>query len=276
MDAGRFGLAYSRIWLLTDYGRRDGFVASCHGVIAQIAPSVRVETISDDVPPRDVRHGAAVLAQTVRYLPPAVIVGVVDPGVGTDRRAVAVTAASSVLVGPDNGLLIWATDALGGASAAFEIAEPAFRLRTSAHTFDGRDVFVPAAAHIATGVPLSAVGPALPVGELIRLPTPRAESRAGLLDTEVLTVDHFGNVQLAATGADLVAADLAAGPVTVDAPGRSYAVAVGTTFADVPAGSPVLFVDSAGHVALAVNGADAADQLDLHPGDGVTLTHNPG
>jgi len=258
--------------LLTDYGRRDGFVASCHGVIARIAPPVRVEDITHDVPARDIRHGAAVLAQTVPYLPPSVVVGVVDPAVGTARRAVALAAGQIILVGPDNGLLLWAADAVGGPSSAVELVEPAYLLDVSARTFAGRDVFAPAAAHLATGVPLTAFGPKLAVDELIRLPAPRAESHEGVLHTEVLSVDRFGNVQLSATVAELNAAALDSGVVRLGVLDRSYSSTVGTTFADVPLGDIVLFIDSAGKVALAVNGGDAASTLDLRPGTSVILT----
>jgi S-adenosyl-L-methionine hydrolase (adenosine-forming) len=279
MPLGRFrtvdgsrDLAYPWIWLLTDYGRRDGFVASCRGVIARIAPAARVEDITHDVPAQDIRHGAAVLAQTVRYLPRSIVVGVVDPGVGTPRRAVAIVAGEIVLVGPDNGLLLWAADAVGGASAAFELTDSSYVMSVSSRTFAGRDVFAPAAAHVAIGVAPAALGPALPVEELIRLPAPRVESRPGVLDAEVLSVDRFGNVQLSATVTDLTIAGLGSGVVQVGVPDRSYVATVGATFADVPLGEVVLFVDSAGHLALAVNGGDAATMMDLHPGDDVVLT----
>jgi S-adenosyl-L-methionine hydrolase (adenosine-forming) len=264
-------LAYPWIWLLTDYGLTDGFVASCRGVIARIAPSARVEDITHEVPARDIRHGAAVLAQTVPYLPPSVVVAVVDPGVGTSRRAVALAAGNLVLVGPDNGLLLWAADTLGGVATAVELVEPDYLLDVSARTFAGRDVFAPAAAHLALGVPLTAFGPSLPVVALTRLPTPRVEIRPGVLDTEVLSVDRFGNVQLAAASADLEAAGLDRGHVQVDAADKSYPATVGTTFADVPPGGLVLFEDSAGHVALAVNGGSAAEQLGLLSGAAVVV-----
>ncbi len=268
-DGGK--LAYARIWLLTDYGLGDGFVASCRGVIARIAPSARVEDITHEVPARDIRHGAAVLAQTVPYLPPSVVVAVVDPGVGTSRRAVAMAAGDFMLVGPDNGLLLWAAEALGGVAAAAELVEPRYLLDVAARTFAGRDVFAPAAAHLALGVPLTALGPTLPIEALTRLPTARVESRVGVLNTEVLSIDHFGNVQLAAGSADLKAAGLDDGLVQVDVLDRSYPATVGTTFADVPLGDLVLFVDSAGHVALAVNGGAAAAQLDLGSGTAVIV-----
>jgi len=268
-------VVYDRIWLLTDYGWRDGFVASCYGVIARIAPAARVDDITHQVPAHDVRHGAAVLAQTVAHLPPSVIVGVVDPGVGTSRRGVALTAGGSVLVGPDNGLLPWAADTLGGVNAAVELTEPAYRMPVSAYTFAGRDVLAPAAAHVAAGVPLEALGPSVPVAELVRLTPPRVEVRPGVLDTEVLTTDHFGNVQLAATAGDMDAADLGSGRVEVGVGDRAVEMAMGVTFADVAPGDFVLFVDSAGHVALALNRGDAADELDLGAGDRVTVTPTP-
>ncbi|MGH8773712.1 MAG: SAM hydrolase/SAM-dependent halogenase family protein [Jiangellaceae bacterium] len=259
---------YDWVWLLTDYGRSDGFVAACHGVIARSAPAVRIGDITHDVPAFDVRHGAAVLAQTVPYLPPAVIVAVVDPGVGTARRPVAVAAGDSVLLGPDNGLLPWALDALGGGSAAVELSRTTL---PAVHTFDGRDLFAPVAARLASGAPIDAVGTPLGTDELVRLSAPRVDVGPGLLATEVLTVDRFGNIQLAATASDLAVAGLERERLTVVAGDRSHRVTVGRTFADAPAGELVLIVDSAGHLALAVNRGHAAAALGLRPRDDVTL-----
>ncbi|MGH8825126.1 MAG: SAM hydrolase/SAM-dependent halogenase family protein [Jiangellaceae bacterium] len=268
--------AFDWIWLLTDYGQRDGFAAACRGVVARIAPAVRVVDVTHEVPPGDVRHGAVVLAQTVPYLPPSVVVAVVDPGVGGTRRALGLAAGASILVGPDNGLLPWAADVLGGATAAVELSDPAYHLRSASHTFHGRDVFAPVAAHLAMGVPLGAVGPALAVDGLVRLRAPRVEVRDGVLDTEVLAVDRFGNVQLAARDADLEAAGLAGGPVEVGVGDRSYGVELGSTFGDVALGSLVVLVDSAGHVALAVNGGTAAAELGLVGGDPVLVIRMAG
>lgn len=277
-------MRYGWLAFLTDYGRRDGFVAMCHGVIAAIAPDVRVIDVTHDVPPQDVRHGAAVLAQTVPYLPPSVIVAVVDPGVGTGRRGVAVSAGDSVLVGPDNGLLSWAADALGGAGSAVILESREYLRRGDAVTFDGRDVFAPAAAHVARGVPIGELG--TPAADLVRLPEPRRDVERGRLATEVLTIDHFGNVQLAATAGDLTAAGIAgARPgeavggggadvplLVVEAPARKMTVRLGRTFADAPSGAFVLYVDSAGHAAVAVNKGSAAADLDLGGGDRVTIS----
>jgi S-adenosyl-L-methionine hydrolase (adenosine-forming) len=268
-------LAYEWIWMLTDYGQRDGFVAACRGVVARIAPTVRVADITHDVPAGDVRHGAVVLAQTVPYLPPSVVVAVVDPGVGGSRRGLALAAGASILVGPDNGLLLWAADVLGGVTAAVEPSDPAYHLPSPALTFHGRDVFAPVAAHLAAGVALSALGSALAVDDLARLRVPRVEIRAGVLETEVLAVDRFGNVQLAARDADLRAAGLARGPVEVAVRDRAYAVVLASTFGDVAAGDLIVFVDSAGHIAIAVNGGAAAAELGLSPGDAVLVTRLP-
>src|SRR5580704_13028542 len=116
-----FVTVYNHLSFLTDYGLEDGFVAACHGVAARIAPATRIIDITHLVPPGDVRRGAAVLAQTVTSMPPAVHVAVVDPGVGTARRAIAVRAGDGILVGPDNGLLSWAIGALGGVRCAFAL-----------------------------------------------------------------------------------------------------------------------------------------------------------
>ena len=136
---------------LTDYGLEDGFVAACHGVAARIAPHASIIDVTHLVPPGDIRRGAAVLAQTVPYLPPAVHVAVVDPGVGTARRGVAVAAGDSVFVGPDNGLLSWAVTASGGAARAFSLTNRELWLARVAATFHGRDIFMPVAAHLAGG-----------------------------------------------------------------------------------------------------------------------------
>jgi S-adenosyl-L-methionine hydrolase (adenosine-forming) len=264
-------VGFDWVTLTTDYGRSDGFVAACHGVIARIAPSVRVLDVTHDVPAQDVRHGAAVLAQTVSFLPRAVHVAVVDPRVGTTRRAVGVETSGGTLVGPDNGLLLWAVDVLGGVERAVVLENPAYRLATGARTFDGRDVFAPAAAHVARGVSLIEFGAVMAPADLVRLPEPRRHVRAGIIDTEVLLIDHFGNLQLAARPEDVAAAGLAA-RTRLGVRGHATPLRLGTTFADVGAGELVLYGDSAGHLAVAVNGGNAARELSAKPGDPVTLT----
>lgn len=255
---------YAWISLTTDYGVSDGFVASCHGVIACLAPAVRVIDVTHLVGPGDVRRGAAVLAQTVPHLPPAVHVGVVDPGVGTSRRAIAMGTPGGVLVGPDNGLLVWAAQALGGPQTVVELANPLWSASTVSRTFHGRDVFVPAAARIAGGAPLDEAGPPVDPASLVRLPDPVLAVGPGWLEAEVLTVDRFGNVQLAAP-APLIEQF---GPALTVGGVRARR---GATFADAPPGGLVVFTDSAEQVAVAVNGGRAAVVLSVNPGDVLRL-----
>ncbi|BCJ57827.1 SAM hydrolase/SAM-dependent halogenase family protein [Micromonospora endophytica] len=251
--------------LTTDYGLGDGFVAACHGAIARIAPTVRVFDVTHLVPPGDIRRGATVLAQTVPHLPVGVHVAVVDPGVGTARRGVALATPQGFLVGPDNGLLLDAADALGGVRAAAELSNPEWLASRVSATFHGRDVFAPVAARLATGAPLAEAGPAVDPATLVRLPEPVVEVRPGGFTAEVLTVDHFGNVQLAAP-ADLLAPLPAR--VRVGPPGERDPIEAvhGRTFGDAPVGALVAHADSADLVALSVNGGRAVDLLAAHPG----------
>lgn len=259
---------YGWISFTTDYGLTDGFVAACHGVIARIAPGVRVIDIGHQVPPGDVTRGALLLAQTVPYLPAAVHLAVVDPGVGTARRPIAVETPSGVLVGPDNGLLPWAADTLGGAQRVVLLDNPELFLAPVRRTFHGRDVFAPVAAHLAAGLTVTAAGTPLDPADLVRLPDPVLRAGDGWVEAEVLGVDRFGNVQLAAG-----AAEFAALPESLDVagvPGRR-----GETFGSVTDGVLVVFLDSADHLAVAVNGGSAAHLLRLTPGDVLRLAAAP-
>ena len=263
-------MRYDWVTFTTDYGTSDGFVAACKGVVAGIAPAVRVLDVTHDVGPQDVRRGATVLAHTVGYLPPAVHLAVVDPGVGTTRRGVVLVAGPSLLVGPDNGLLLPAADALGGVRAAYELTERRYQLPEVSLTFHGRDVFAPAAAHLASGVAPADFGPE--VTDLVRLPRPRTEVLDGQLTAEIIGVDRFGNVQLAAGAGDLDALGVAAGDhVRVRHLRSTVEGAVGGTFGDVPVGSLLVHVDSAGQVAIAVHGGSAAEALGGCVGD-VTIS----
>lgn len=254
----------------TDYGTSDGFVAACKGVIAGIAPHVRVIDVTHDVGPQDIRRAATVLAHTVPYLPPAVHLAVVDPGVGTDRKGIVVTAGHSMLVGPDNGLLLPAADALGGVVACHELAQPRYQLPEVSQTFHGRDVFAPAAAHLALGVAPADFGPE--VAEPIRLPEPRTLVSGTQLTSEIIGVDRFGNLQLAATGAEFERFGVREGDrVRVRHYRSTVDGVVGGTFGDVPFGALLVHVDSAGRVSLAVNGGSAAEALSGRVGD-VTIS----
>ena len=257
---------------LTDYGLRDGFVAACHGVAARIAPHATVIDVTHLVPPGDIRRGAAVLAQTVPYLPAAVHVAVVDPGVGTARRGVAVAAGDSVFVGPDNGLLSWAIAAAGGAVRAVSLTNRALWLPGVAATFHGRDIFMPVAAHLAGGAELAAAGTEIDAADLVTLPAPERRIRDSVAEGEVLTVDGFGNVQLTITASDAAQIGLNPGTIArIRAGGDRLSVPYRDTFGAVAPGELVAYVDSAGLVAVAVNGGNAAQRLGLVPGAPVSI-----
>jgi S-adenosyl-L-methionine hydrolase (adenosine-forming) len=257
---------------LSDYGLEDGFVAACHGVAARIAPHVGIIDVTHLVPPGDIRRGAAVLAQTVPYLPPAVHVAVVDPGVGTARRGVAVAAGGSVFVGPDNGLLSWAVAASGGAARAFSLTNRELWLADVAATFHGRDIFMPVAAHLAADTELAAAGAEIDVADLVRLPAPERLIRDSVAEGEVLTVDRFGNVQLTITASDATEIGLEPGGTAFIRCGRHrLSIPYRDMFGAVAPGELVAYADSAGLVSIAVNGGDAAQRLGLPPGARVSI-----
>jgi hypothetical protein len=247
--------------------------------MARVAPRARVIDVSHGVGAQDVRQGALVLEQAVPYLPRAVHLAVVDPGVGSARGMVAVEAGGQLLVGPDNGLLVWAAEALGGAERAHALQEPAYRLAPVSVTFHGRDVFAPAAAHLAAGVAPSALGPELDAGGLVRLERAGARVDGGRVGTSVVAVDHFGNLALDLRRDDLARAGVVLGdPVEVRVGGRAHRLVFAEMFASVAAGDLVLHEDSFGSLAVAVNLGRAADRLGAGPGDRVELARvsSPG
>ncbi len=256
------------IVFLTDYGLADVFVGVCHGVIARIAPEARVIDLTHHVARQDVLQGAILLARATRFMPAdAVYLAVVDPGVGAERRPIAVEARSGAhLVGPDNGLLSLAWGELGGAERAVAIASPDVLLHPVSRTFHGRDVFAPAAAHLAAGAALEELGPPVPVGELHALEPPRPMVAPGSVGARVVAVDAFGNVQLNARPEDLEAAGL--GPILQLGP---RAIPRVETFADLRPGAVGALVDSDGYLALVVNRGSAAELLRLKVGDAVVL-----
>ncbi|MGH8906791.1 MAG: SAM hydrolase/SAM-dependent halogenase family protein [Egibacteraceae bacterium] len=258
---------YALVTFLTDYGLDDPFVGLCHAVLAAGAPGARVVDLTHGIEAQDVRHGAVVLADCVGCLPPAVHLAVVDPGVGTSRRPVVVRAGESLLVGPDNGLLWPAAARLGGATGAWEIAA---RAPGPSRTFDGRDVFAPAAARLAGSVPPDQLGPALAVDAMVRLDLPGPRLSAGRLDAEILLADRFGNLQLAASPADLDMAGLRLGQrLTVNGQPATRC----ETFAEIT-GLGVL-PDAFGRAQVAVNQGSAAQLLHLRPGDTISIQRQP-
>lgn len=263
------------IVFLSDYGLEDEFVGICHAVIARISPTSPVIDLTHAIPPQDVLRGALVLGRSIRYLPTdAVVLAVVDPGVGTPRRPVAAETlqGSQLLVGPDNGVLSLAWAERGGVARAVEIVEPSVILEPVSATFHGRDIFAPAAAHLADGVSLSQLGPDVDPASLAEVHPPVPGVETGRIDAEVFGVDRFGNVQLSAGLDHLERAGLpGAIPLEAVTRGRATPVRRAATFGDVNEGEFALIVDSGGRLALVLNRGSAAEALGLAPGDPVAI-----
>ena len=268
---------YGTISFLSDYGHDDEFVGVVHSVIAAIAPHVRVVDVAHGVTPCDVRAGGLALARAAPYLMPGVVLAVVDPGVGTDRRPVAVEVGdgASVLVGPDNGVLAPAVALVGGAGRAVELTSVEHRLDTwpeMGSTFDGRDVFAPAAAHLCCGVPLSDLGPAIDPVTLTPGMLPISHREGDDLVAEVLWVDRFGNCQLNIDPTELDELTAAGAPLQVVAGEELRTAERARAYAEVQPGRVGLITDSSGLVSLALPQRSAASELGLHEGAEVRLT----
>jgi len=261
------------ITFLTDFGVTDDLVGTCHGVMKRISPEVEIVDITHGIARQQVLQGALVLRNTLPYMPEGVHLAVVDPGVGTDRKAIALRSDDGRLfVGPDNGLLIPAAESMGGVAEAWELTEPAYRLAPLSRTFHGRDVFAPAAAHLAGGLSPTELGPSLDVATLERLDVPVAQVSAGEILAHVLIVDRFGNVQLNVTAGDLEQMGIVPGTRIELEIGleRYYAVAA-RTFADVARGDIVLYEDSYQNISIAINVGDAASVISARAGDRVRI-----
>lgn len=260
------------ITFLSDYGLDDNFVGVCHGVIARTAPAARVIDITHTIEPQDVRQGALVLAQSIPFMPEAVHLAVVDPGVGTRRRPIAIDAGANLFVGPDNGLLVWAAEAAGGIRRVHELANPAHLLPHVSHTFHGRDVFAPVAAHLAAGLDPAELGPEVDPGTLDRLTASESYVEDNRIHGEVVLVDHFDNLQLNIKRSQLERLGVVVGDrVDVRIAGRRHRMPFAETFADVATGRSVLCEDSFRQLAVSVNRGRAAELLGAHAGDPVIV-----
>ena len=261
------------ITFLTDFGLQDGFVGTCHGVIATIAPDARVIDVTHGIRPGHVLQGALVLANTLAYMPTGVHLAVVDPGVGSGRRPLALRDREGRLyVGPDNGLLLPATDRFGGVDEARELANADYSLQPVSRTFHGRDLFSPAAAYLAAGVALDELGPPIDPDELVRVDIPQPEVGQNRLRTVVLDVDRFGNVALNLRREHLEHMELAAGTrVEVACRGDRFYAVFARTFDDAPRGALLLYEDSFGSLALAVSRGSAAQLLRVEEGGEIVL-----
>jgi hypothetical protein len=233
--------------------------------------------ITHGILPQHVLQGALVLADALPYMPAGVHLAIVDPGVGGGRRPLALRGTDGRLyVGPDNGLLLVAADRLGGVVEAVEIAEPEYMLAPVSATFHGRDVFAPAAAHLACGVRLERLGPQLDPGGLVRVALPEARVEDGRVHATVVVVDRFGNLRLNVTAADLREAEIEHGDtVEVEVDARHYTAVVARTFADVGLGMLILYEDSSRSMSLAVNRGSAARHLAIVTGQSVALVAPP-
>jgi S-adenosyl-L-methionine hydrolase (adenosine-forming) len=264
------GARFDTVTFLSDFGTGDEFVGVVHSVIRSIAPHVTVIDLTHDIPPYDVRAGSLTLGRAAQYLCPGVALAVVDPGVGTERRAVAVEVGGgeSYLVGPDNGLLASAVAMSGGASAAVELTNPRYQLEAPGATFAGRDVFAPAAAHLCLGAELHGLG--APIDPLSLLPglLPLPREQDGALVVEVLWVDRFGNCQLNVD------------PEEIDHLGPRVQLRWGddvrtadraTTYQGIAPGQVGLVLDSYGMLSICLGKRSAAAELHLAVGTEVTL-----
>ena len=261
------------ITFLTDFGLEDDFVGTCRGVMKRIAPDVQIIDITHGIAPRQVLPGALTLANTLPYMPQGVHLAVVDPGVGGARRALALRDGEGrIHVGPDNGLLVPAAEKLGGIKEAHELTNPSYALESVSRTFHGRDLFSPAAAHLARGVAIGELGPPIDPQALVRIDVPEPEVGQNRIRTTVLYVDHFGNIELNLTREQLEGADVHPG-VTVElelALERYYATAA-RTFADAGPGDIILYEDAYKNVAIAISGGSAAEMFGVGAGEEVRI-----
>jgi S-adenosyl-L-methionine hydrolase (adenosine-forming) len=255
------------ITLLTDYGRDDDFVGVCHGVIRTIHPEAQIVDITHGVSRYAVRQGALVLRNTLPYTPVGVHAAIVDPQVGTERRALALRVADGrLLVGPDNGLLSLAWERCGGIELAVDVSRSPHRLEPVSATFHGRDIFAPVAAHLARGAALEDAGDPLDPTELatVELPQPRVED--GSVVAHALVIDRFGNAALNIGHEDMAGTGITlGGTVELDVSGERYLATYAQTFADVRPGELIVYEDAYRTLAVAINRGDAAATLALRP-----------
>jgi S-adenosylmethionine hydrolase len=261
------------ISFLSDFGLGDEFVGVVHGVLAKLAPESRVIDVGHGTPRGDVRAAALSLTRAIQYLPEGVALVVVDPGVGSGRKALAVETEWGYFVGPDNGVLSPAVAMMGGASTMVSIENPEAMIPSPGETFHGRDVFGPAAALLASGeASIEELGPVLGPHAVQPLLLPLPETIGGTVAGEAWWVDHFGNVQTNIGPEDLAVVGLAPGSmVTVKTGATLHSIPWVTAYADVEPGEPLLHVDSAGLIAIAVREGAADQDLNLTEGVPVTL-----
>jgi hypothetical protein len=263
---------FDTITFLTDFGLQDDFVGVCRGVMRKIARDAEILDITHGIAAQAVTQGALVLARALPYLPVGVHLAVVDPGVGSERRAVAVRAASGrVFVGPDNGLLMVAADA-EGVEGARSLTNAHYHLGRVSRTFHARDVFAPVSAHLAAGAHFDDLGEELDPARLVRLDLPAATIEAGELVAAVADIDRFGNLRLNAASREIEALGLTPGvQVELSFALTPYYAIVAETYADANRGELILYEDSYGAYSIAINGGNASALTEAQAGDEVKI-----
>src|SRR6478672_8581405 len=262
------------ITFLTDFGLEDDFVGTCHGVMKRLAPDVQIIDVTHGIRPGRVLQGALALANALQYMPVGVHLAIVDPGVGSSRRPLALMDAEGrIYVGPDNGLLLPAADRFGGVVEVRELANPAYALESISRTFHGRDLFSPAAAHLANGVPLEDLGPPVDPEGLVRLDLPEPAVSDGAIRATLLYVDSFGNIALNLDRDDVESLGIFSGArVELELSGERYYAVMARTFADARPGDVILYEDSYKKMSLAISRGSAARMLHATPGQSIRIS----
>lgn len=258
---------HSIICFTSDFGTSDAWVGVCHAVIYRACPQVRVVDLAHDIPPFDVRKAAAVAAAGVWQLPDALHLVVADPGVGGGRRdLVLVTGSKTVLVGPDNGVLIPSTWRAGGVAEAYSITPANLDFQPPLATFHARDVLARAAALLACGIDVSAMGEPIDTATLAPPPFSQSHVEGDVLVAEVIDADRFGSVRIAISAEEAHAHRFDSGRIEVIIGHSRIEVPFGHTFSDVEEGETVALIDSSGWLTLAVHLGSAAERYGIEPG----------
>ncbi len=261
---------YDTVSFLSDFGHQDEFVGVVKSVIRGIAPAATVIDLTHEIAAHDVRAGSLSLARAVPYVASGVVLAIVDPGVGTDRRAVAIEVAGGegVFVGPDNGVLAAAVALTGGAERSVSLTNTKFHLEAAGGTFAGRDIFGPVAGHLCAGVDLEELGDRIDPVTLVPGLLPISRDEDGAIVAEVLWIDRYGNVQL---NVDLEEIDGLGEPVSIAYADKTRVVRRAAAYAAITPGDVGIVIDAYGLVSLAADRSSAAETLRIRPGDAVTI-----
>jgi S-adenosylmethionine hydrolase len=257
------------ITFLTDFGLEDEWVGTCHGVILKILPEAEIIDVTHQIPSFDIRKGAFVLVSSLPFMPQGVHLAVVDPGVGTERRAIIVeTGRGDFLVGPDNGLLVPAVQRLGEVRRVVQISNDEYFLKPVSSTFHARDVFSPVSAYLAKGIEMTSFGPLLDPTTLVSAPWSPAVVKENEVEADIIDIDKFGTLRLNSLASDVGKIGISRGDwVRIKWGSRHRDVPMVETFTAVESGKPMLLVDSSGYVSIAVSLGRADTEFDLKMGE---------